>query len=297
MVASSSGPSSDAGAARELVFLGAPSTSPRGGTQTLAAPWWFTGEDALRLVVINSLVGVSVTLQGRFLPRGGVRPDPFVHVVTPSSDRMPSTFDRPLGDGFLLNCSLIVTSGAPLVGHTYVMLQVIRGSTGATIVLGCLLGGYVTAMQHVAYPGSPIESSIAGGGVLRTILGTDPPAGAEVSETVPAGARWELLALAATLVADATPANRLPSLLLDAGGNAFTRVIQPVLTAASGSNAYYWAQGLPVETGLGGVPLAGIPTAPVLLAGGRFRTATSAMQAGDNWTAPLFVVREYLEAA
>lgn len=291
-------PSDVAGAARELVYLGAPSTGARGGTQTLAAPWWFTGEDELRLVVVNSLTGVGVTLQGRFLPRGGARPEPFVHVVTPSADRMPSTFDRPLGEGFLLNCSLIVTSGAPLVGQTYVMLQVIRGSTGATIVLGCLLAGYVTAMQHIAYPGSPIESSIAGGGVTRVVTGTTPAAGAEISETVPAGARWELVSVTTALTT--TGAGGARQALLYITPPAFVRLYAPQFTTVpiSVTFALQWAQNQNFETVAPGTILtAGLPAGYTLLAGDVVHTSTVNLQAGDQYRSPVLVVREWLEAA
>jgi hypothetical protein len=211
---------------------------------------------------------------------------------------MPTTVDKPLGDGFLLNLSAVVTSGAPLIGQTYCMIQIIRGFTGATILLGGLLGGYVTTSQHLAYPGSPIESSISGGGVIRSFIGTNPGFQSEISEAVPTGARWHLLGIAATLVTGADVRNRRPILVLQTASAEVFRSPQPGTFPTATTRRVYWAAGMPHETTIStDAFVAGLPTTVILLAGDTIVTVVDTGMASDDWDAPVLLVREWLEAA
>jgi hypothetical protein len=282
--------------ATEQVFLASPTTGRQ--NPALAAPWLFTGEDNLRVVIINAKVGVVVQLDGRRIPAGGSSPEPFSQTFTPTADRLPNTFNFALGEGFLLNCSLVVVAGAPLVGQTYCMLQVIRGLTGATIVLGCLLGGSVTAMQHLAYPGSPIEASTAGEPFVRSIIGATPAAGAEISETVPVGARWELLSLNAFLLS--TLGTARPELRHLTGATLLWQAIAPSGQGAGTTVNYNWLAGVQVipagGVAGGGTQMAPLPTSAILLAG-EILTTSAVANAADQWSAPHYIVREWPEVA
>src|SRR5439155_18890058 len=129
-----------------------------------------------------------------------------------------------LGKGAILNLTVFASAGAPLMGQTYVIVQLIKGLTGATIVLGTLLGGYLTATQALGWPGSPIISSTDGEGCTRLIVGTTPAAEANILETVPTGARWELLSLEASYVQGAGGVATPISFTLDDGANQFNQM-------------------------------------------------------------------------
>src|SRR5204863_2582589 len=92
----------------------------------------------------------------------------------PNTDRSVKTSDHPLGVGQLLNLTVFASAGAPLIGQTYVKVQLIRGVGAAAIVLGTLLGGYVTAVHALGFPGSPIENSLTATPAIRYITGTNP---------------------------------------------------------------------------------------------------------------------------
>jgi hypothetical protein len=128
--------------------------------------------------------------------------------------------------------------------------------------------------------------------------GTDPAAGAEVAETVPPGARWELLDFYVQLVTDATVATRRAGLFFDDGTNPYYRSPQPGSLAASLTMDNYWAQGSALETApLTDVSVANLAAGHRLLAGHRVRTATNNLKAGDNLGQPRYVVREWLEVS
>lgn len=284
--------------ALEQVFAATPAVGD--GGRIIASPFQFlfTGEDKLQLLVVNSAAGVTVQLATRFLQAGTKTPQSSAPVFSPTADRTVNTFNIDVGAGYLLNCSAIVVAGSPLVGQTYVMVRILRGASGATLMLGAMLGGYITAKQALAYPGSPIESSIAGGGYPRTIVGTQPAVGVNIMETVPAGARWELDSFTADLDTTAAAGNRCVQLAVFSGGNA--KVFSPCTTNDAGSHHFFytWGVGLIIATrGDGRVFTMPWPERLPILAGESIQTQVVSFDAGDTWSAPVYAVREWLEAA
>ena len=282
--------------ARETEIVAQPVFTP--GARIVAAPFQFLtgGEDHLRVESWNSLSGVRVAVHGRWQSaRGGVRPFAFAHV--PNTDRSRAQSDHALEEGFLLNLSVFASSGSPLLGQTFVSIKLIRGITGATIVLGVLLQGYVTGEQHLGWPGSPIESSTQGEPLPRTIIGTNPAAGSEISETVPTGARWNVKGMRAQLTTDATAGNRFPEWQYVDGGTILVAAIPSTVQATGSTKEYVMFHGAaPAAAPLGQALVFAIPEVFWLPAGFIIRTVTSNFAAGDNWTAPALSVQEPLGA-
>jgi hypothetical protein len=202
------------------------------------SPIYFTGEDALKLTVQNAASGVIVTLTGRMLPFGATRPVPFKQTLTPATDRTASSVVVGIGDGWLLNAQAIVSTGSPLTGQCFARLSVVHGLTSVAEELFSLGADYVTSKQPMSYPGSGVLDSTDGAGAIRSITGTNPAAGAEISETVPAGARWEFLAMFFVLVTSATVASRLLTALFDDGANTLIQAEADSSQAASGTVSY-----------------------------------------------------------
>ena len=263
---------------------------------TSPAPYYMTGEDSLQLSIINSLSGgQTVTIVGRILLLDG-RPATFAHTFAVSAARTLQSFVFSLGEGWLLDFSVFATAAVTITGQTFARVQVLRGQTGATSVVATLMAGYITSVQSIAWQGSAVRSSLDGQGNLRSITGTDPAAGVEISEAVPTGARWRLLAISAALVTDATVINRFPGLLIDDGTTTLFSADPPA--AQTASQNYRWSAG-PGSARLGAInasPNWGLPVDIRLLAGSRIRTSTLSIQAGDNWGAPQLLVEEFLEA-
>jgi hypothetical protein len=239
---------------------------------------------------------VRLAIQGRRLnDRGEIVAITATH--TPNSDRTTVTSVIPLGKGALLNLAVVAESGTPLFGQTFVMLQLIRGLTGPVVVLGALLQGFVTSTQILAWPGSPLQHSFEGQGVARVITGTLPAAGAEISETVPTGARWELVKFSTQFTCSAAAATRQIALrIADASGNA--QFLSPSVTNLTANQVapHAWAQGTALSALLENITaLMGLPMRLVLPAGASIQTRTTAMQAGDQFLAPIYTVLEWPE--
>lgn len=257
----------------------------------------FTGEDQIRLTVHNSQSGCRVAVHWRLLDRHG-KIQANRHELTPASDRSASSVELSIGEGYLLNMTAFASAGAPVRGQTFVRVQVVRGRDAAAVVLGTAIQGYVTAQQDRAWPGSPLEGSLEGDGYIRVIDGTDPPAGSEILESPPTGARWQLLVFTVRLDCSAAVADRRTLLRVDnIVRNVFLSVCQVTLAATEGRNMT-WAQGAWLETAIWSLqPVAGLSDQLMVIAGESVRTETANFQAGDNYGAPHFLVREWLEAA
>ena len=257
----------------------------------------FTGEDALRVCVHNAVSGVVVAVHYRMqTPKGGTVAN--AHTFTPSSDRSMYEQEIAIGEGYLLNVVAFASSGSPRIGQTFVKVDVIRGRGTSATVLATILQDYITARQPVAWPGSPIRTSFDGGGVIRLVSGTDPPAGSEWSETVPAGARWQVLSICAQLTASAVAATRQPRISIESGGTYLLRFAGRASVGASQVLVVTWATGITPET----VPQSAFainycPATIILLAGDSINSNTDLMDPGDNWTGPRIYVREWLEVS
>jgi len=284
--------------ALETVFAATPAVG--GGGKVISSPFQFlfTGEDQLRVVIQNSLAGVVVQLAGRFLQEGMTSPQAFVQTFTPSSNRAVNTFLVKLGTGFLLNCSFVVVSGAPIIGQTYVMAQIVRGDVGANVQLGGILGGYITAFQHLAYPGSPIESSIAGGGYPRQVAGTIPAPGVNIVETVPTGARWRLRSFETVLVTSAVAGVRGPQLNASFGASGGSFCQSPYGQNPGTTAVYEWGGAMFTSIGISGT--AAMLPWPVdfwMIAGATLKVTCVNFDPADQFTFVQYIVDEWLEAA
>jgi hypothetical protein len=256
----------------------------------------FTGEDAIRVSVHNSVTGVGVAIHYRLLRR-----DQTVHAsahqVTPSSDRTVSEFEFSIGEGYLLNVVTFAVSGSPKIGQTFVKVDVIRGRGAAATVLATILQDHVTERQSVTWPGSPVRSSMGDVPSPRFVTGTDPPVGTVWSETVPTGARWELLAATYDLTTDATVANRTPRVTILTGAVTIVDVGTPGVITASLTRPSWFVAGLPFGTQNSfNDRLVSLPAMFLLLAGQVIRANVDNGQAGDNLGAPTLLIREWLEA-
>lgn len=282
----------------DVLTLKAPFVGNDGRPLIEPGAFFLDGNYALRINSWNALAGVVVTVRARIIRAsdGELVDSSWDH--TPNTNRTKATNDFPLPAGFILNVTAFASAGSPLVGQTFVQVQLARGLSGATLLLGTLLQDYVTSVQALAYPGSPIRSSVDGGGYIRSITGAAPGAGVEILETVPAGARWELLTGACVLTTSATAGTRIVGLLIRTAGVTRAATFQPTGLIPSRIGVWYFGQAMPNMTDpTGNQNTLPLPRSTMLLAADTWGTQTQAIAAGDQWNAPQYTVRELLEAA
>jgi hypothetical protein len=159
-----------------------------------------------------------------------------------------------------------------------------------------LFQGYIDNNYNPTWPSYRAEHASEGKGNIRTIIGTDPAAGVNLSETVPTNARWRLLSLNLTMTTDATVANRNMRIFYDDGVTTFFATESLTLQTASQSRRYVIAafgngQAVTIDT----IHLAAPPDIE-LLAGYRVRSSVANFQVEDNINEFAMLVEEWLDA-
>lgn len=127
---------------------------------------------------------------------------------------------------------------------------------------------------------------------IVTTASADPAANTEITATVPNGQIWHLLGARVSLVTDANVANRTVAITIDDGTTVFNRFTSPSTQAASLTYGYTLSAGAASATVLNNEVVVGCGQTLMLPQGYRVKTATTNLQATDNFGAmTLFVVR------
>ncbi len=131
---------------------------------------------------------------------------------------------------------------------------------------------------------------------IVALVGTDPAAGVEISETIPAFVMRRLKSVSFELVTDATAVARTVTVLLeDIVNGIFYRVASAQNQFLSSTVRYSAAVGVPETTGQGIVTLP-LPGDPLWLTSTpnsfRLRTITVGIQAGDDYGAPVLMFED-----
>lgn len=237
---------------------------------------------------------LPVFIKIRMLRPGGYV-DTTVYTHQPNSDRSLHTTYHDLAEGHLLTAMVYAPDSGYHRGQVWMNVGLERGSGAVGVYHHQLISDYVTNCSSPVWPWARMKSSVEGPGNIRSVAGADPAAGAEVLITVPAGARWRLYSIFATLVTDATVVDRWVRWVIDDGANTLWRLGNPIPQTAGttrGHVAAAWG-GLVTTTG-GDVPTS-VPPTILLSAGYRISTLTTGIVAGDNWGAPRVLVEEWIE--
>lgn len=254
-------------------------------------------DENLRLTSYNAAAAVRLEARYRFIDvDGNVMPS--VEAQVPATNRSATTSIFLTPTGWLLGGEVFVSGASPSLGQTFVVVEIVRGTGANAIALQTIAAGYVTAKQPLAFPTSTVINSLDTGGALRSITGTQPAAGAELLETVPTGARWQLLALRVLLTTNATAGNRQLLLYVDDGTTRLPSFPSVGVVAPSTAGGFEFAAGSTAIANIAGQNPPGlIPTGIYLGAGYRIRSTTVSLAAGDQYGAPQYLVREWLEGA
>lgn len=257
--------------------------------------WLRDGESVLfqAFASVSSLVlrftGYALTPQGAVVP---------VEVqLAPTSDRAATEEVRQFGECFILGLACSIVSGNADRGQCFVRARIQRGSGSVAIPLMPLIQHYVTDSYSPVFPYSPQEDALDGPGNLRSITGTNPAAGVEVSETVPTGARWKVWAITTSLTIGGVGANEESSLTFDDGTTVLAQYPSGVVQGANDTTTVSWSHaGTDIEPTVTGMLVQRSIAQLMLKAGYRIRTVTGNFAGTSNYAAPQLLVEEWLEA-
>jgi len=263
---------------------------PHGATPPVNA--YVTQTQFLQILVFNAIANLTVTVYLQMLlPDGSISQNAWN--LTPSTTRSQNGLNVPLAEGFILEVSVLSTPQQAL-NRTFCKISIISGSGGGINNSQVLCAGYLNKGTALSYPNGPLISMSDGAGAVVDVTGTTPGAGAEISETVPTGVIWTLKAFSFTLTASAAVANRFPNITVDDGANIVFATGQGSALAASGTFRFSFGDNTQAVGVFNNFVVLGFPSALRLMPGYRIRTSTTNLQAGDQYSAPQYLMQEWL---
>jgi hypothetical protein len=248
--------------------------------------------DVIAFIHLSNVVNTPVFVRYRYLtPEGEIKEGVFNFNTTGGQ----SFIIMPFLEGWILSIGLQCGAPFPPGAFVFVQISVMRGFATASpaVSFGTIWEGYVPFAAQTGWPGTPSMHVIDGPGVLRSVTGSTPAAGAEILEVVPSNRRWTLIAFNFNLTASAAAANRSPALVLDDGVNTFLVSRTSVPQTAGQLVGYTGSPGSPFYNDTLLHILLPFPSALPIKAGFRIRTNTTSIQAGDQYSAPQYLVQEW----
>ena len=149
-----------------------------------------------------------------------------------------------------------------------------------------LFAGFIYQRKSLGWPITESDDPVLKIGTFGYGSSADPAAGAEITQTVPAGYLWIVESCAFTLITDATVATRQVHLIIDDGSSTpvMVEALAGATQAANLTRTYRFGKygSLPVASA--NLTILGLlPNTLILPAGYRIRTVTDNLQAGDNY--------------
>jgi hypothetical protein len=244
--------------------------------------------------VFGAVANVSVVCQGLFL-----RPDgmiiPFAQTVVAPTDRSRAKLSFSLGEGFLLSAALLSSGVNVRRGQVFANLTLDWGGPGVAVTVSEVMQGYVSTFSVPIYPNGRQDFPLDPPGILRSITGTQPAAGANILEVVPTGARWRLRSIHVRLVTANAGGTRTVQLGIDDTISTFLQ-LQPNQTQALNTTVDNFATaGSFLGVAAAGSTYWSLPPDVVLFQGWAFRTSVLGINAADQFAAPIYEVEEWLE--
>ena len=259
------------------------------GLQTVSppSPLYLQRDDQIGVQVISSQASEVITISGRLLRAVDGIVVPFNRTLPVVTAYVTKQLVINLAEGYLL--SLVITGSASnMRGQTFVNAMIVRGFTSSFLSAGAasiLIGDYCTTNQPVGWPGARVLNCLEGIGAQGILSPGNPAAGAEVSVSSVNFAYRNVTAMQLTLTCSATVATRIPVFLIGQSPSVLVPSVSPV-TAGQTFHFYMGQGGSPYFDGFTEVYLP-IPAKNFCETNGGklLLTQTTALQAGDQWSA------------
>lgn len=255
---------------------------------------YLTRDDGIIVTAWNSVAAVTVEVTGRFLRVDGtmlyIR-----ELLIPTTDRVASTMQRQLGEGFLLNAALKVTGASVLRGQCFAQLSLTQGSGTGQVRTTTLIADYLNAQAPTGWPPGTIVNPLEGAGAFR-VIDIAINVGDDIAEAVvPTNARWRVSTALFTFTTSAVVANRLGIFSFVQPATLGFQTWHPTALTASLFGSMFCAQwGTPPATLLQNYSM-NLPTLPTLPAGTLIDMGLSFPAAGDTLNAAELVVEEWID--
>lgn len=260
------------------------------------SPYYISNDDVLVAAFTTSITGTGAfVLSCRILRPDGVITPVSIPFSVGLSPFATTNREFRLTEGYLLSVEF-TTNASSQVGQVFVSVHLGRTVVPGTswVFYGTLCSGFAFSNHGPSWPVVHEEPCYPENSALSVVTGTDPAAGVEISEFMPA--LREITAITFSLVCDATVATRTVNLVLDDASGIFYRRLAEADLIATQTGTFVCAHNGYVGRASLTVIQIDMPPKVTLALNQRFRTITTNLQAGDNFSAPVFHCRQWLMA-
>lgn len=250
-------------------------------------------DDSLWVAGCTQNIGLVVTVNARLLmPNGDIKLNQWTLRFAQSRAAVYQQIQLP--ECFLLSVAAVCNFQAGGSGSVYILVVLSRLAPGLFNSAQMLCQGYSNSNQPVSWPGGVNTTSVDCVGTSLQKTGTIPAAGAEITETVPANTKWQLLSIRFQFNTSATVGQRVVNLTFDDGLN--TWAVSGTINPQNEGHGwlYNFAAGFAGALGTTSPQFLQLPSPVILLPGWRIKTATVGIQANDQYLLPLYCVQEWL---
>lgn len=262
---------------------------------SLDVPSWavpVTAQDYLRITQISDRSTAPVTVQMRvLLPSGELVQMQFVDIVAAERTWEHSFVQMPRG--WLLGVGAQIASGVPEVGEIFARLALQRGKRSADVPYMILAMGNVELENGLSWPNGPVQNSVDVHPLQTSRAVSNPGAGNDLDEAVPAGQIWQLEAVTLVVNTDATVASRRGVLVISDTARELVRVASQTTIAATTTIGMYFYLGPDQRGGVGSVIIEALPRAILLDEGYSVATKMDNWQAGDSLTGIILAYKRW----
>lgn len=255
---------------------------------------YITRDDQIVVRAIGTVASESIHVTGRLLTLDGVVVPFAVDVVAPIASTSVTRLISGV-EGFLLSLTAIATQ-ATTRGGAYVRVWLNRGAAALTNCQQLLLSDYVTNVLPTSWPSGIPQDTTSGFGLMLSLAGTSPAAGADFTGANGSLVRWRLQSLSAILTTSVAVANRnIEFALTDAGGLTVFRAGATASVPASTTAHVTCTPGGTQVSVVGSTLMIPLPALVMMPLNYGFKTITTNLQAADQWSAIQMVVEQWFD--
>jgi hypothetical protein len=259
---------------------------------------YVTLNDNLSLSVYNSNTSVgTVTASIRIMTPDGTILTQQLAVEGVQSNRVPQEVTVPLSEGMLIGVGIDCDAATVSRGQCFVNLFLQRNLGSSQPVVEMLISDYITSAYQPSWPSCPLKAPTEPPGYYVVRNGSAGVAGAEVSVSVPSGARWRLIACQTAFSTNGGAGNRNVGLSISTPGNTIWSVSANAAQPDGTSDSHYnWGAAVTWQSADATHQLMSIPPDFFLPAGSTISTNTANMNPLDIYTLMQATVEEWIDA-
>jgi hypothetical protein len=265
---------------------------PQGATPPTAA--YISADNKIGFFTSTFASQFTLTAIARILlPNGRVSLNQYSFLIPPLAAGVLTQWNLP--EGFLLSMAVYANTASDR-RQVFCQVNLLQTGQNPPILTGVICSGYLSPSVPISFPVGVNQNNIDCYGNTKIFIGTVPGPGNNISEQVPANARWRMISFRFFFTTSVAVGNRDVYVEIQEAGLRYLSVLANTTSQPAGQTwRYEIAAGMPAVTALTqGYVSAPLPTMMFIRSPGVIQTAIAGLQPGDAITDLNYLAEEWL---